>query len=116
VCAMLTSLELTKIVADKDMLQAEYKQLRHKRDEVAPKEERVKQVVEGVHNIIPEVLREEEAPLWEHVTKLSESIQGFQTNITNLEAQQIPRTPPEERKQREKITTTSIENVKSMEV
>jgi hypothetical protein len=41
--AVSTSLELTKTVTDKDMLQEEYDQLRQERDEATQKEERVKQ-------------------------------------------------------------------------
>jgi hypothetical protein len=78
-------------------------------------EERVKQVVQGVYNIIPEVPREEDAPLEEQVTKLSEAIQGFCTKINDLEARQIPGTPPEEREQREKLVTTTLENIISLE-
>jgi hypothetical protein len=32
-----------------------------------------------------------------------------------LEAQQTLRTPPEEREKREKMTTTNVENIKSLE-
>jgi hypothetical protein len=39
-----------------------------------------------VYNIIPKFPREEDAPLEEQVTKLSEDIQGFQTKIIDLEA------------------------------
>jgi hypothetical protein len=45
----------------------------------------VKQDVEGVYNMIPKVIREEDAPLEEQVKNLSEAIHGFQTKITNLE-------------------------------
>ena len=96
------------------MLEAEYDQLRQERDEVAHKAKRVKHAVEGVYNIIPELLREEDVRLEEHVTKMSESIQGFWTKITDLEAWQIPITPSEEMNQREKMATTGIENIKSM--
>jgi hypothetical protein len=47
---------------------------------------------------------------------MSESIQGFRTKITDLEARHIPSTPLEEREQCENMATTSIENIKSMEV
>jgi hypothetical protein len=112
---MSMSMELTKEVTDKDVLQEEYDQLRLEQDEATQRTERVKQVVQGVYNIIPEIPREEDAPLEEHVTKISESIQGFHTNITDLEVRQIPSTPPEEREKREKKMTTTIENIKSME-
>jgi hypothetical protein len=75
----------------------------------------VKQVVHGVYDIIREVPREEENLLEEHVTKISESIHGFHTKNIDLEACQIPRTPPEEREQREKTVTKTVENIKSME-
>jgi uncharacterized coiled-coil DUF342 family protein len=81
-----TSLEFPKTVADKDMFQEEYDQLKKERDEATQKAERVKQAAAGVYNIIPEFLREEDTPLEEHVTKLSEAIHGFQTNINDLEA------------------------------
>ena len=47
-----TSLELPKIVADKDMFQEEYDQLKKERDEATQKAERVKQAAAGVYNII----------------------------------------------------------------
>jgi hypothetical protein len=62
------------------------------------------------------VLREEDTLLEEQVTNLSKSIQGFQTKITDLEAQRIPSTPPEEREQHENMATISIENINAMEV
>jgi len=68
------------------MFQAECDQLRKEQDETIQNEERVKQAVEGVYKIIPEVIMEEDTPLEEHVTKLSEDIQGFRTNIPDLEA------------------------------
>jgi hypothetical protein len=42
-----TSLELTKTVVDKDMLQEEYDQLKKEQDKEAHKEEGVKQEVKG---------------------------------------------------------------------
>jgi uncharacterized coiled-coil DUF342 family protein len=60
-----TSMELTKVVIDKDMLQEEYDQLRLERDEAMQKAERLKQEVQGVYNIILEVPREEDTPLEE---------------------------------------------------
>jgi predicted nuclease with TOPRIM domain len=77
---------MPKIVADKDMFQEEYDQLKKERDEATQKAKRVKQAVEGVYNIIPEFLREEDTPLEEQVTKLREAIHGFRTNIDDLEA------------------------------
>jgi hypothetical protein len=53
-----------------------------------------------VYNIIPELPREEETPFEEQVTKMRESIQGFYTNINNLEAWKIPGAPSKEREKR----------------
>jgi hypothetical protein len=49
---MSTSMELTKAVTDKDVLQAECDQLRLEQDEAGQRTERVKQLVQGVYNVI----------------------------------------------------------------
>jgi hypothetical protein len=43
-----------------------------------------------------------EATLEEQVSKISEVIKGFHTRIKDLESCTIPRTPPEEKEQRER--------------
>jgi hypothetical protein len=49
-----------------------------------------------------------------HATKISEAIQGFHTQIVDLEAHVTPNTPPEERETRKKTMTTSMENIKDL--
>jgi hypothetical protein len=49
------------------------------------------------------------------VLKISKAIQGFHTNITDLEARQTPRTPLEEREKRGNMEKTTIQNIKSIE-
>jgi hypothetical protein len=53
--------------------------------------------------------------LEEQVTKISEAIQGFYTKIIDLEACQTPITSLEERDKREKMKTTTVENIGSIE-
>jgi uncharacterized coiled-coil DUF342 family protein len=58
--AVSTSMELTKVVEDKDVLQEECDQLRMERDEAMQRTKRLKQVVQGVYNTIPEVFIKED--------------------------------------------------------
>jgi hypothetical protein len=114
-CMVSTSMELTKVVADNDVLQEEYDKLMLERDEVAQRTKRLKQVVQGVYSNIPEVSMEVDTPLEEQVTKISEAIQGFHMKIIDLEACQTPSTPPEEREKREKTIVMTVESIKSMD-
>jgi hypothetical protein len=52
----------------------------------------------------------------EKVTNISESIQGFHACIMDMESHVTPSMPSEERETRKKILTTSIENIKKLEV
>jgi hypothetical protein len=56
-----------------------------------------------------------EATLEEHVSKISEVIQGFHTRIRELEVHTTPGTPPEEKEQRERTTITSVASIKSLD-
>jgi hypothetical protein len=54
------------------------------------------------------------SPLEYKVSNISESIHGFYAKIVDLEACTTPSTPPEEREQREKIVTKTMESIKSL--
>ena len=47
--------------------------------------------------------------------KISEVIQGFHTNILDLEVRTTPSTPPKEREKKEKTIAMTLENIKSLD-
>jgi hypothetical protein len=71
--------------------------------------------IQKLYKEIPEVLMVVEATLEEHVSKISEVIQGFCTRIKELEVCTTPGTPPEEKEQRERTTITSVASIKSLD-
>jgi len=56
-----------------------------------------------------------EATLEEHVSKITEVIQGFHSRIGELEVHITLGTPLDKKEQRQKITITSVVGIKSME-
>ena len=71
--------------------------------------------VEEVCDNILEVQVEEDTPLEDKVTTISEAIQGSHTKIVDLEARAMPSTPQEEKEQREKTVRTKMENIMSLD-
>jgi hypothetical protein len=71
--------------------------------------------VQEVYKKILEITMEVDTPLEEKVSNISESIQGFHTKMVDLEVCNMPSTPLEEREQREKKLTTTMESIKSLE-
>jgi hypothetical protein len=111
-CVESKVMELTKVTNDKAKLHTKYNKFMMEQDEAKNKEERIQYAIQKVYNDIPEVPMEIDAPIEEKVSNISESIQGFHANIVDLEACTTPGTPP---KEREKTSTTTVENIKSLE-
>jgi predicted nucleic acid-binding Zn-ribbon protein len=85
------------------------------RDASGQKEEQMKKEFAKDCKYIMEVLMEVDTPLEEQVLKISEAIQGFRTKIVDLETRMKPSTPLEERDQREKIVSTTVESINTLE-
>jgi hypothetical protein len=86
------------------------------REEVTQRMKILKQVVQGVHNNIPEVPMEVDIPLEERFTNISEAIHKFHMKIIEFESCQTPSTPLEEREKREMTMIATMDNIRSMEV
>jgi predicted nucleic acid-binding Zn-ribbon protein len=107
--------ELAKATTEIDSMHTEYNRVERERDVAPQKEEHVKQSFDKVFQGILEVPMEVDTPLEDQVAKISESMQGFRTKIVELETRMTPKTPLEERDQREKTISTTVEGIKTLE-
>jgi hypothetical protein len=71
--------------------------------------------VQEVHSNFLKIPMEVDNPLEDKFTNISEVVQGFHTNIVDLESCTSPSTPCEERKKRENTNTTIVESINSLD-
>jgi hypothetical protein len=110
-----TSKELVKVTTNNVALHLDYSRVTMEREKVSQKIERMQQEFRQVYKELPKVPMEVETLIEQQVSNIDKVIQGFRSNIIELESCAIPGTPPEEIDQRENMVNTSVENIKILE-
>jgi len=107
--------DYTIVVQEKDEAKKKVEMILKEKEEVEQQVERIYRSIQKLYKVILEVTMVVDATLEEHVSKISEFIQGFHTRIREFKVHTIPGTPPEEKEERERKTITSVEKIKSLD-
>jgi hypothetical protein len=104
-----------KIVETTLKLKNEAEKALKEKDEDEQMVKHIQMAIQKMYKEIPEVPIIVEATMEEHVSNIGEVIKGFRSKIEDFESHTVPRTPPEEREQRENLMHASFANIKILE-